>query len=221
MRNKFLLLLSILAVMCWAVVAFPPGAQATVTLFLSDNVGDTVTVSDGSAQDANSAPGAVTFIGALGVWNINVSTGVSSSPNAYLDLNSIDLSTAAGHLTLILSDTGFNAPNPTTVFEQIGGTTVGTVNFSAYLGPNNALFAETSLIQAFTGLGPASFSEDFKGPLSTGSPFSLTEVIDIWHTGAGGTSFNGLVTTPLPPSAILLGSGLLGLVGLGWRRKKS
>ncbi len=26
---------------------------------------------------------------------------------------------------------------------------------------------------------------------------------------------------PIPPSALLLGSGLLGLVGIGWRRKKS
>jgi hypothetical protein len=29
------------------------------------------------------------------------------------------------------------------------------------------------------------------------------------------------VNVPLPPSAILLGSGLLGLVGLGWRRRKT
>ncbi len=26
---------------------------------------------------------------------------------------------------------------------------------------------------------------------------------------------------PIPPTALLLGSGLLGLVGLGWRRRKS
>lgn len=32
-------------------------------------------------------------------------------------------------------------------------------------------------------------------------------------------SYNRAV--PLPPSALLLGSGLLGLVGLGWRRRKS
>jgi hypothetical protein len=28
-------------------------------------------------------------------------------------------------------------------------------------------------------------------------------------------------TVPIPPTVLLLGSGLLGLVGLGWRRRKS
>jgi hypothetical protein len=221
LKNKFLILLSILAVMCWAMVAFPPGAQATVTLFLNDNVGDTVTIADGSAGDANPASGAVTFIGALGVWNINVSTGVSGSPVPSLDLNSIDVSTAAGHLTIMLSDTEFTTVSPTTVFEQIGGTTAGTVNFSGYSSSSNGLFAETTLINTFTGLGPAGFSGNFQDTFNTASPFSLTEVIDVWHTGAGTTSFDALVATPVPPTALLLGTGLLGLVGLGWRRKRS
>jgi hypothetical protein len=32
---------------------------------------------------------------------------------------------------------------------------------------------------------------------------------------------DNLTTVPIPPSALLLGSGLLGLVGLGWRRRKT
>jgi hypothetical protein len=35
-----------------------------------------------------------------------------------------------------------------------------------------------------------------------------------------GTTAGNNVDVPLPPSVLLLGSGLLGLVGLGWRRRK-
>jgi hypothetical protein len=46
----------------------------------------------------------------------------------------------------------------------------------------------------------------------------------IWGTATCGNGVftNGFdVGVPLPPSALLLGSGLLGLVGLGWRRRKT
>jgi hypothetical protein len=35
-----------------------------------------------------------------------------------------------------------------------------------------------------------------------------------------GEIYNGVQIVPIPPSAMLLGTGLLGLAGLGWRRKK-
>jgi hypothetical protein len=46
---------------------------------------------------------------------------------------------------------------------------------------------------------------------------------DIDHVGFNyGTALNpgGFVPIPIPPSAWLLGSGLLGLAGLGWRRRR-
>ena len=61
MKQKFLVMLAILAIMCWSVVAFPPGAQATLTLLLDDNAGNSVTIADGSGSDANGAAGSGYF----------------------------------------------------------------------------------------------------------------------------------------------------------------
>jgi hypothetical protein len=79
--------------------------------------------------------------------------------------------------------------------------------------------------------------------LNSGSPsqscglifqVSFTQYIIAFEDGGGtqplgDSDYNDLVLfvtrsfepIPLPPSAVLLGSGLLGLVGLGWRRRKS
>jgi hypothetical protein len=56
-------------------------------------------------------------------------------------------------------------------------------------------------------------------PLFYNTPFDL-----IWGTAICGNDIvSGPVDpqVPVPPSALLLGTGLLGLVGLGWRRRKS
>lgn len=160
MKNKFLLLLSMLAVMCWAVAAFPSNAQAVATLTLSDGTpADTVVVTDGEVGlDANPLPGVVTYIGPVGTnWTLNVSTGISHSPQVHMDLNSVDAtSVGAGSLTILLSDTGFVDSPTTNVAMQIGGTTQGTVTNSAYFSNSNVLNAETTLIDTFAGLtGPS------------------------------------------------------------------
>ena len=120
MKSKFLLLLSILAVVCWAVVVVPSGAQATALLTLNDGVNPIVSIADQGAGDSNPFVGAVTWIGSLGVWNVNVATGFSESPIPHMDLNSFENSTAAGNLTITFTDTGYIAGNFANM--AIGGT---------------------------------------------------------------------------------------------------
>ena len=42
----------------------------------------------------------------------------------------------------------------------------------------------------------------------------------IYNLGSGGFLEPTASAVPIPPSALLLGTGLLGMVGLGWRRRK-
>jgi hypothetical protein len=213
MKSKFLVLLTIVAVICWAVVAFPFGAQASGLLYLDDGGGNTATIADQGVGDLNPVVGAITFIGALGpVWNLNVTTGLSLNPIPIVDLNSIDTSIDAGTLTLIYTDGPFQVG--TSAIMEIGGTAAGKIGDLAAF--------DSVVIHTFIGLGPGAFSDTFSGPIAPINPTTLTEFVQITHTGAGVTSFNAsLNTVPLPPTAMLLGSGLLGLVGLRWRRKKS
>ena len=213
MKSKFLVLLTVLAVMGWAVVAFPSGAQATAVLTLFDGtLSDTQIITDGSALDSNPADGVITFIGAVGHnWTINVSTGLSDTASPSIDLNSIDRSLGAGFLTLTYTDTGFTLGSSGTM--MIGGTTNGTVDNTALVG--------LTPIHTFTDLGPGAFSDTYTSAIS---PYlnALTEIVTIEHFAAGVTSFDASLNTsavPLPPSALLLGSGLLGLVGLRRCRK--
>src|SRR5688572_11527212 len=87
-------------------------AHAIPQLRLTTNTGATVTVTDGGAGDSSATDGLVVFMGALGDWNVNVTTGISrpiigSELVPMLDLNSLNVTSnsgPAGSIKLELTD---------------------------------------------------------------------------------------------------------------------
>jgi hypothetical protein len=73
----------------------------------------------------------------------------------------------------------------------------------------NSLFNNTNI----GSFGP--FTGGFNGTTSsivdTTGGFSLTQIAQITHTGAGATAFNVVTTVPEPATLGLFGAGLIGL----------
>jgi hypothetical protein len=222
--------LTILMVLALAVGVLAPTAHAGfVTVQLSDGV-NTTTVTDGGLGDANAALGAVTFVGVIGSWNINVTTALTQPavPGLLpeLDLNSVNtVSAGPGTLTIMATQTDYRLDGEDVLFSTIGGTTQGSVTLKQVLDLDNTAFATSGDLEVFLGpfeWGTAQNPLAFKGSgIDTGTVsglFSLTEIATINHRVAGMTSFDADSVVVPVPGAILLGFLGLGAAGLKLRR---
>jgi len=213
--NKSRLLGAVSACVLPLCIASPVNAAFVLTIDDLATGGTEVTELDGDAD------GVITYSGAIGVFSVNVTTGVSKpaiTGPQLLHLDNISVSGGAGNLVISLTDTGYTG-SPPGLTGLFGGTTIGTVDFDFLSDDANAQFGGTSFFDppvtptgAFSGSGTGT-------PTLTG-PYSLTIVAAISHSGSGVTSFDAEIRAiPVPAAAWLFGSGLLGLVGVARRKK--
>lgn len=225
--NKLFFLVAILLVL----INFSGEAVAIPMLKLDDGF-TSITIADGGAGDWWATPGAVTFVGSVGSFSANVSTGITkplygTETNPVIDLNSVYVTSfAGGTLRISFTETDFSSsdfPNDLIAFYiSVGGTTTGNVAFNSYWDPNNNGFAETNLLSSLGGFGPMAFSNQSGSgfyPFSPDAKFSLTVVATITHAGAGLTSFDAMVSpVPEPAAMFLVGAGLIGIAELGKKK---
>jgi hypothetical protein len=102
--------------------------------------GQGVVLTDNGAGDMNGLDGAIVFVGSIGSFIVNVTTGVSkpiiggTNNYAELDLNSINvLVSGPGTLRITLEDAGYtNGPDgPLSVVSLVGGTLTAPAGSSA------------------------------------------------------------------------------------------
>lgn len=204
--RTFIKLLAITVASC-AVSAY---AVPTLTIFDGST---TVTITDGSSGDSCPTLGCVTWIGTIGVWNINVDTGltkpaVGDPNNLDMDLSFVAHSTATGSLSVTWSDDGYMLSRG--VIDAIGGTTDGSLSDNVLLNGNAIL--------SLGPFGPGAFSGTTTGNLTLNPADVIAMQVLITQNGSGTSTGDKNLKVPEGGSAVaLLGLALVSLEGL--RRK--
>lgn len=213
--------LSFIAAAAFALTSLTQRSEAVATLSLFDGT-TTINVTDGGGNDSNVNVGAVTYNGSIGIWQINVSTGltkpiIGSPMRPDMDLNSVDFSTGAGTLVITFTDTDFTLPFGSAI-AAIGGTQNGgnsTIRYETY----QITGTSTNLLTSVGTLTSTPFAASASGNLiGTEGSYSLRQVVTITHTAAGTSSFDASLQVPDGgATAALLGLGLVAVEGI--RRK--
>jgi hypothetical protein len=199
MKNKLTTMAGIAA----ALIGFSATVQAVPTLTLADNNGNSISV--------NATGGVASYNGALGNWNINVSTGIANGTTLFpvLDLNSVDQFTSGlgNILTITFTDDNLG-PLASSYLNAIGGTENGTADAFSVL-VNGVLLSSSA--QSF-GITP--FSGTASGAISGSFPTTLSLVAVLTAGSGGQTSFDDHLTVPDGGATVMMLGAALSAIGL-------
>jgi hypothetical protein len=187
----------------------------------------------GSATASGGASGVFVFVGCVGNYSVNITTGLggpAAVAPAILSVNSTDSAFGtSGPLKIEWSENGITTTTSPYLMSFTGTFTSGggsTISNTAYEDNGNGFFAQTQTIGTLTptlgALGTFTATGSGSAPGETG-PYSLTEVISV--TGVGPTQLNGAQATldpapvPEPASVVLLGSVISATVIVLRRRR--
>ncbi len=213
--------LSVLGSLAAGLLVFVPTAGATLQLTLSSGA-TTIVINDNGPGDANGAVGQITYVGAVGNWILNVTTGTALGlGNPLIDLSSADTvlgsGTGANSLTLKFTATNQTIPGSQAT-SNIGGTLAAgiSLNYQGYLDASNTLYGTGTPIGGLQSFGPGgAFSGSVSGAGVSITPYSATEVVTLSGNGTFATSsFDAAIdVVPEPASVLLLGGVLIFATG--------
>ena len=195
-------------------------SRAVPVLELFDGT-TTKVVADNGFLDLDPTTGSVLFAGSIGVWNINVTTGVTIpvvvGPYPHLILSSTDNSTGAGTLRVRFYDDSNLAAVGTVIGASVGGTLVNragsSVDWDVYVNGVSIMGNPANLTT------PGAFAVNTtSAPFTQAAGYTLMNEFILTHTGSGTSTVTIESQIPEPASLLLLGAGLIGL-GFIRRRK--
>jgi PEP-CTERM motif-containing protein len=204
-----------------------------------------VTVVDNDGNDQDPANGTIFFMGSVGDFDTNFTTGISG-PGDFLSLNSINIlqnNPTGGTLTITVVDDDFATFNGVAgvakalVTGELTAPSNSTVNVQSWVNLTNT--ASSTLLTTPSGVavygpggftsGPGTFTsgQRLQGFTYGASDVGLVTRITLNMTGQGSSNFNvadvevaPAVPVPEPGLMLLFGTGLLGLAAVVRRSQR-
>jgi hypothetical protein len=218
MKRKLVVLLAIVAVACWVVPAAADMFSFQLNLGNSAISGFTGPYAEVTVDRTSATAATITF------------DGLSSGSNFYLlgDGGSVGFNVNGAFSLGTITSTALNATFTPGPFSNGGaGNEDGFGSFNQTINDfgGNVNSAEEIVVNiTATGMNSWSSAQSVLTPNASGF-LAAAHIFVSDGNAADANLATGFAAggdpVPVPPSALLMGSGLLGLVGIGWGRRKT